>query len=86
MCGEKVDYNLYNWKTDSMKDISCDLPSYKNLITLCFKGADTVSVAGFIRSICIYDFVKPTTHPKRETATNRLESLAITPPDTLWRI
>src|SRR5271165_6889566 len=85
-CGDQIDAELYNWRTESLIDLNCDLSSYKKLVTLCHKGINATFAASFIRSICIYDFVKPAVTPKRKTVFNNIESLSIIPPEKLWTI
>jgi len=60
LCGEEVDDDIYDFKSASIREITCDIQSYKDLIQLCFSSEEITAtfVAAFVRSITLYDLMK----------------------------
>src|SRR5690348_1697286 len=55
--GERSDWDLYDYKTNSLERVKCSHKSYEQLLQLCLDpSVKSVYLAAFARSICAYEY------------------------------
>ena len=60
--GKEVEDDLYDWRTDGLRKKQDEVPSFNNLIESCTHPHITTSIiTSLVRSITLYDVVKPST-------------------------